>query len=29
MNMLFLDGHVTPVNVKEAWQAITGKDPND
>jgi prepilin-type N-terminal cleavage/methylation domain-containing protein/prepilin-type processing-associated H-X9-DG protein len=26
MNMLFLDGHVQPVNVKEAWQAITGKE---
>jgi prepilin-type N-terminal cleavage/methylation domain-containing protein/prepilin-type processing-associated H-X9-DG protein len=29
MNMLFLDGHVSPVNVKEAWTAITGKDPAD
>ncbi|MGB7161180.1 MAG: type II secretion system protein [Tepidisphaeraceae bacterium] len=28
MNMLFLDGHVTPVNMKEAWAAMTGKDPN-
>jgi prepilin-type processing-associated H-X9-DG protein len=26
MNMLFIDGHVQPVNVKEAWQAITGKE---
>jgi prepilin-type processing-associated H-X9-DG protein/prepilin-type N-terminal cleavage/methylation domain-containing protein len=26
MNMLFLDGHVSPVNVKEAWSAITGKE---
>jgi prepilin-type N-terminal cleavage/methylation domain-containing protein/prepilin-type processing-associated H-X9-DG protein len=28
MNMLFLDGHVSPVSVQQAWQAITGKDPN-
>ena len=28
MNMLFLDGHVSPVSVQGAWQAITGKDPN-
>jgi len=26
MNMLFVDGHVSPVSVKEAWQAITGMD---
>lgn len=25
MNMLFLDGHVSPVSVFEAWTAITGK----
>ena len=24
INMLFVDGHVVPVSVKEAWQAITG-----
>ena len=27
MNMLFLDGHVSPVSVQEAWSAITGKQP--
>jgi prepilin-type processing-associated H-X9-DG protein len=25
MNMLFCDGHVVPVSVREAWTAITGK----
>jgi prepilin-type N-terminal cleavage/methylation domain-containing protein/prepilin-type processing-associated H-X9-DG protein len=25
MNMLFVDGHVSPVNVREAWTAITGR----
>lgn len=25
MNMLFLDGHVTSVSVRDAWEAITGK----
>jgi len=25
MNMLFVDGHVEPVSVKTAWEAITGK----
>jgi len=25
MNMLFCDGHVTPVSVREAWEAITLK----
>ena len=25
MNMLFCDGHVLPVSVREAWTAITGK----
>jgi prepilin-type processing-associated H-X9-DG protein len=25
MNMLYLDGHVSPVSVSEAWTAITGK----
>ena len=25
MNMLFIDGHVSPVSVREAWTAITGK----
>jgi prepilin-type processing-associated H-X9-DG protein len=28
MNMLFLDGHVQPVSVQEAWTAITGKQPD-
>jgi prepilin-type N-terminal cleavage/methylation domain-containing protein/prepilin-type processing-associated H-X9-DG protein len=28
MNMLFFDGHVQPVNVQEAWTAITGKMPD-
>jgi prepilin-type N-terminal cleavage/methylation domain-containing protein/prepilin-type processing-associated H-X9-DG protein len=27
MNMLFCDGHVTPVSVREAWTAITLKQP--
>jgi prepilin-type processing-associated H-X9-DG protein len=26
MNMLFVDGHVAPVSVREAWTAITGKN---
>lgn len=25
MNMLFVDGHVSPVTVREAWTAITGR----
>ena len=25
MNMLFCDGHVSPVGVREAWEAITLK----
>jgi prepilin-type N-terminal cleavage/methylation domain-containing protein/prepilin-type processing-associated H-X9-DG protein len=25
MNMLFIDGHVAPVSVRDAWAAITGK----
>jgi len=28
MNMLYLDGHVAPVNMKECWAALTLKDPN-
>jgi prepilin-type N-terminal cleavage/methylation domain-containing protein/prepilin-type processing-associated H-X9-DG protein len=27
MNMLFCDGHVDPVSVRDAWRAITFKDP--
>lgn len=27
MNMLFVDGHVQPVSVRDAWTAITGKRP--
>ncbi|MEA2707975.1 MAG: hypothetical protein QOF78_576 [Phycisphaerales bacterium] len=27
MNMLFCDGHVSPVSVREAWAAITLKQP--
>lgn len=27
INMLFLDGHVDTVSVREAWTAITGKSP--
>jgi prepilin-type processing-associated H-X9-DG protein len=27
MNMLFCDGHVSPVSVREAWSAITLKQP--
>ena len=27
MNMLFVDGHVTPVSVREAYTAITGVVP--
>lgn len=25
MNMLFIDGHVAPVSVREAWESMTGK----
>jgi len=28
MNMLFVDGHVSPVSVRDAWQAITGREPD-
>jgi prepilin-type processing-associated H-X9-DG protein len=27
MNLLFCDGHVTPVSVREAWSAFTMKQP--
>jgi prepilin-type N-terminal cleavage/methylation domain-containing protein/prepilin-type processing-associated H-X9-DG protein len=27
MNMLFVDGHVESVSVRDAWKAITGKTP--